>query len=260
MTHADESAPPSMSLGRDFAALSAALSSAADDSIDPDKVVRVAVETIPNADACGITLVRARQAARSLSSSDSLPTIVDRIQVETNEGPCLTAATSDVVELSRDVGADERWPEFGPRCLKETGVHSILSIRLALSAGDHAAINFDARKRDAFQEIDVSLASMLAPIAALAVEHSLRRQDADNFSSALSSSRQIGRAVGILMARNLVTADEAFKQLIAASQHLNRKLRDLAVQVEETGELPPMPARAGVLRRQHADGASGKSR
>lgn len=50
-----------------------------------------------------------------------------------------------------------------------------------------------------------------------------------------------GVAVGILMARHLVTYDEAFAQLVTASQHLNRKLRDIALEVVDTGELPDEP-------------------
>lgn len=40
------------------------------------------------------------------------------------------------------------------------------------------------------------------------------------------------------MARQLVASDEAFDLLSRASQHLNRKLRDIAAEVEMTGALP----------------------
>ncbi|MGY5884237.1 ANTAR domain-containing protein [Modestobacter lacusdianchii] len=45
------------------------------------------------------------------------------------------------------------------------------------------------------------------------------------------------------MARELMTADQAFTQLTTASQHLNRKLRDIADEVGATGELPAAPER-----------------
>jgi AmiR/NasT family two-component response regulator len=50
-------------------------------------------------------------------------------------------------------------------------------------------------------------------------------------------------AIGILMARQLVTHEEAFAQLVTVSQHLNRKLRDIAAEVEETGAVPHVPER-----------------
>lgn len=40
------------------------------------------------------------------------------------------------------------------------------------------------------------------------------------------------------MARHLVTYEQAFAQLADASQHLDRKVRDIATDVAMTGELP----------------------
>ena len=54
---------------------------------------------------------------------------------------------------------------------------------------------------------------------------------------ALASSRTIGIAIGILMAQRRVTQDQAFEQLQQASQHRNRKLRDVAADMAFTGEL-----------------------
>jgi AmiR/NasT family two-component response regulator len=61
---------------------------------------------------------------------------------------------------------------------------------------------------------------------------------AEGLQIALESRDVIGQAKGILMAREHVTADEAFDILRTTSQHLNVKLRELAARVAETGELP----------------------
>ena len=65
---------------------------------------------------------------------------------------------------------------------------------------------------------------------------------ADQLRSALDSNRIIGTAVGVLMTRHLLTAQHAYQLLVATSQHTNRKLRDIAAQVAETGALPVDPA------------------
>ena len=49
----------------------------------------------------------------------------------------------------------------------------------------------------------------------------------------------IGQAKGILMERYRITADEAFELLRTASQHKNRKLRDLAEELASTGDWEP---------------------
>jgi predicted ATP-grasp superfamily ATP-dependent carboligase len=60
----------------------------------------------------------------------------------------------------------------------------------------------------------------------------------ENLQGALASRQVIGRAEGILMHRERITADEAFDLLRHASQNLNTKLRDVAQYVVDTGEVP----------------------
>jgi hypothetical protein len=114
----------------------------------------------------------------------------------------------------------------------------MLSIRLTLGGGDLAAMSFYSAKSGAFTGLDVGVASMFAPFAALSLQRQLHEEDVDNLESALTTSRQIGTAIGILMAREFLTSDQAFDLLRRASQHLNRKLRDIAAEVELTGALP----------------------
>jgi len=67
------------------------------------------------------------------------------------------------------------------------------------------------------------------------------REDGDakarNLTTALESSRVIGQAVGILMSRHRLTAEQGFVLLRTVSQHTHRKLRDLAAHVSDTGML-----------------------
>ena len=62
--------------------------------------------------------------------------------------------------------------------------------------------------------------------------------EAANLKRALEHSRDIGAAVGVLMAFHKVPQDEAFELLRRTSQDLNRKLYALAKEVLATGELP----------------------
>lgn len=55
---------------------------------------------------------------------------------------------------------------------------------------------------------------------------------------ALDHSRDIGAAVGILMAQHKVQQADAFDLLRQASQDQNRKVYELALAVVSTGELP----------------------
>jgi signal transduction histidine kinase/DNA-binding response OmpR family regulator len=60
-----------------------------------------------------------------------------------------------------------------------------------------------------------------------------------NLENALSSNRRIGAAIGVLMASQKVTSQEAFELLRRTSNESNRKLRDVADSVVLTGTLHP---------------------
>ena len=61
---------------------------------------------------------------------------------------------------------------------------------------------------------------------------------ADHLQLALGHSRDIGAAVGILMAHHKMQQVDAFELLRSTSQDQNRKLYELALEVVNTGELP----------------------
>lgn len=59
----------------------------------------------------------------------------------------------------------------------------------------------------------------------------------DNLNRALRSNREIGSAMGILMARHQLTSNQAFDLLRRISQRTHRKLIAIAAEVVETGAL-----------------------
>jgi hypothetical protein len=82
----------------------------------------------------------------------------------------------------------------------------------------------------------------------------------DNLNRALDSNREIGAAMGILMARHQLTSGQAFDLLRRISQRAHRKIAAIATEVVETGalELPcgvellePRPTPGPPRRRQH---------
>jgi GAF domain-containing protein len=240
----------SVILGEEFGELAEALGSGPGTPPDPDRVVRFVAKAVPHSEACSVTFLRPRRRPTTVAASSELPVDVDRIQYDEGEGPCLDAATANAATLVEDLREDDRWPAFAPRCVSETGIRSILALRLPIGGDDEAAINLYSSRAGAFTTADLATASMFAPFAALAVQSTVHQQDVSNLEAALSSSRRVGTAIGIIMARELVSSDEAFERLRRASQDFNRKLRDIAADVELTGALP------GPVER--ADGGDGR--
>jgi GAF domain-containing protein len=207
-------------------------------AVDPERLVSVAAQVMPHCHHAGITLVRGDRRPQTIAATDDLPLRVDALQYTKFEGPCLEAAAGHDLVVSDDLRVESRWPMFSGECARRLRVVSMLSVRLSLSSEDRAALNFYSRAAGAFDDDDAGTASLLAPYAALAVEQELHLADVSDLEQALANSRQIGRAVGILMVRYGVTADRAFEMLRTASKHLNRSLCDLTLDVTDIGELP----------------------
>jgi signal transduction histidine kinase/DNA-binding NarL/FixJ family response regulator len=103
---------------------------------------------------------------------------------------------------------------------------------LAAGADDYIAKPFDPAEL----LVRVRVHLELSRLREYAVSHA--ENEAANLRAALSSNRQIGAAIGILMHRLKIGNEASFDLMREASQKLNRKLRDLADEVVRTGRLP----------------------
>lgn len=213
---------------------------------DPlEAVARMAVELIDRAEWASITRF-ADGAFSTVALTDEKACEADAIQYAVGSGPCLDAIIQDAIYRPGDLRRCPQWPEFGRRVSQEVGVESMLSYRLLKETGDEAidGLNIYSRGREAFDDDDVLVGLMIATHGALAAQSIVNARKVENLQKALISNREIGTAMGVLMSRHHVTRDQAFDLLRIASQNSNRKLRDVAVDVAETGELP-LPARSG---------------
>jgi len=213
--------------------------------LDPVAIVQQAADAIPRAVAAGLTLIRGTDQPKTLAATDELAERVDAIQYDTGEGPCLEAIEDNDITTSNDLTREGRWPRFCARAVEETPVRSMFGVRIFLGGDDRGALNFYANTTEAFTDLDRGVGAIFATLASLALQHSMEQQKSANLLTALESSRQIGMAMGILMSSRLLTADQAFDQLRTASQHLHRRVRDVAEEVMETGVLPTYPPAKG---------------
>jgi GAF domain-containing protein len=86
------------------------------------------------------------------------------------EGPCIDAIREHEIFLTGDLGAEQRrWPRFALRATQETGVRSILAIRLFAETTTMGALNMYSTQEDAFTDTDVALAAVFSTHAAVAV-------------------------------------------------------------------------------------------
>ncbi len=197
-------------------------------------IARCAPSLVASCDEASVTLVRSRGRVEIPAATGGLAASCDRLQHELGEGPGIAALAATRAVRVSDLSSDPRWPKFGPQAAG-LGAGSALALLLATSRGAVGTLNLYALAVDAFDDDDELVGAAFAAHAGIAVAHA---ELEGNLRVGLQTREEIGRAVGILMERHRVTATAAFDMLVMASQHSHRKLRDVAVWMNETGEDP----------------------
>jgi GAF domain-containing protein len=168
-----------------------------------------------------------------LACSGETPLLLDRLQQELGDGPCIDAAKDQSIFRIEDTGRDGRWPQFSAAAMR-LNVRSMLCVPLWIDERSLGALSLYASQVAAFTDLHERVTTLLATFAALALAEAQR---ADQLHDALESRDVIGQAKGILMERHSITADAAFGVLSRVSQAENVKLAEIARQLVQTGKL-----------------------
>ena len=201
-----------------------------------EAVLRYSVQTI-GATWASVALLRHRgRLLEVVGATDDIARRADEVQLGVGQGPYLNSTVLTDIDsvLVTRVDYEERWPEWA-RAVYDLGVRAVLSVELGTSRQRLGALNLYADEVDRFSDDDIELARILARHAAIALDRTRREA---NLSRAIDSQQSIGQALGILMERFGIDADQAFAVLRRYSQDANLKLRDVAQRLVETRLLP----------------------
>lgn len=227
-----------LQLSREFAGLAEQISGPGDNAATLQQMVELAVKTIEGSRYATVSVLRGKQSSL-LAASDQVGARLEQLQNELDEGPTLAAARQNEDIVIGDLASEPRWRRFAELAIRATDVRSVLTFRLA---GAHPSVlTIYGRDATGFSEDALHTATIFAAQAATLVALLAAEDHSANLETALQSSREIGIALGILMAHRKVTHEDAFDLLRSASQNLHRKLRDVASEVMETGTLPDLP-------------------
>jgi transcriptional regulator with GAF, ATPase, and Fis domain len=231
------SVDPVLDLAQTFAGVALALWDKADPDTVLDRIVHLSTEAIGSCEHAGITVVEGGTVS-SPASTHGPPAIVDRLQAETGEGPCIDAIREHKTFATGRLSTEDRWPAFSGRANAESGMESILSLRLFVREDTLGALNLYSSVPDSFDAHDAAMAAVFATHAALAWSTS---QTIVDLRAGIDTRQLIGEATGILMARQGIARADAFDVLRRASQRLNVKLSVIAERVvrpEDDDEAP----------------------
>lgn len=173
-------------------------------------------------------------------SSNSLAWQVDQLQYAIGVGPCLHALRTGVGLYVPDLGADNRWRDYGPRAA-ELGAASCVSTPVLVGDRVAAVLKAYARVVDgisAEQQTSIRLVAVeVAGGIGLARHLTAQARELDDRAAAMDTRRSIDLAMGVLIERTGCTVAEAFGLLRRYSQQYNVKINEAAkkIMVDKVG-------------------------
>jgi len=195
----------------------------------------MACAIIPGCDFAGISMLDKRGRLTSPACTDPLAVQLDQLQVRLDEGPGLEVMKGRaILAMVPDMRCERRWPRFASHA-HELGVTSMIACALPRQGGRSAALNLHAAQPGALGSEAAELVAFYADYAAIALSQA---RLVDSLRSSMDHRQTIGEATGVLMERHRTDSAEAFARLVAASQRLNIKVRDIAEVVVRTGQDP----------------------
>ncbi|AQS71509.1 GAF and ANTAR domain-containing protein [Streptomyces pactum] len=209
-------------------------------------LVESALAMASTAHGVGITLERQHRPLTVVSAGTGAPDL-DEAQYGQDDGPCLEALRTGHEIAVKDMLGEERWGPY-PAYAAACGTRSSVSFPVAARTHTAGALNLYFAKVAGFADTDLFDLRTLAAQATGAIALAQRIADAEEYAAdlqkAMESRSVIDQAIGVIMAQQRCSAEEAFTLLRKASQRRNIKLRHLCAElVANIGRKPPSDGR-----------------
>ena len=197
-----------------------------------DSLCQSAVEFVDGCDHASLML-RRHGRVQTVGASDELARVIDELERALEQGPCLDAIDDSEPDqhICPDLTTGSRWPELAATLLERTPVRGMAGFRIRQDGQKVGALNVFSDEAGALTQHSLDQAIMLTAFASVTLAALDRGEEATTLRRGLESNREIGKAIGLLMAMHDIDDDQAFQMLSTVSQEMNIKLAQVASQV-----------------------------
>ncbi len=190
----------------------------------------------------GIMLADPKGTLQYLASSSDRMRLIELLELQHAEGPCLDAFRSARAVLCPDVeAARDRWPHFVPR-VRDAGFHSVAAIPMRWHTDIIGVLNLFSTNANPLSDRDQTVAQALADISTISIlqARAIRsgRELTAQLQSALDSRVVIEQAKGILAEHISVSVDDAFEVLRRFARGHNQRIGAVARRVVDRSLTP----------------------
>lgn len=198
-----------------------------------DAICQAAVAAVPGCDHACVSTMSTGERSVCEAATDEAARTLDDLEWETQEGPCLEAMLSSSFACDPDITTNATWPKLAERVVASTPIRGMVGYRIRVGDRRAGALNLLSDTPGALTDESAAMGAIVASFASVALAAAEQRAAATTLREALDSNREIGKAIGLLMATHDVTDEAAFEMLRTASSQLNVRLAEVARRVVE---------------------------
>jgi GAF domain-containing protein len=192
-------------------------------------------------DGSALMLVDRDQVLRNLAVSHLRAAMLEELQAEHGEGPCVDAYDEKQTVWADDLGREERWPGFSPVAAGH-GLAAVLASPIPYSSeavGVVAVLSSEPHPwTEAEQEGIVAFTDLAAMLILNAMAAKERGRMALELQGALDSRVVIEQAKGVLVGRHGLSPRQAFERLRGLARDQRRPLAEVAAAVVGAAQRP----------------------
>jgi hypothetical protein len=206
-----------------------------------------ATRTVVGVDGTGLTLTSEDGQPRWVAVTDAAMQLLEEVQHDFGEGPCLAAYAEDRVVAVQDLASELVWDRIAV-VVRQLQVRGVLSVPVRLADQPVGTLNVYASQPRVWSPAEVqalgAFAIVTAELVHTAVELANHQLEVAQLRQALASRVWIEQAKGMLAATGGVTLDEAFQQLRGRARSSSRKLAEVAQEVVQEVQRARVAAKA----------------
>ena len=182
--------------------------------------------------AAGLMLVDASGRLRVMSSSSERSRLLELMEIQNDEGPCLDCHREGRPVIVADLAAQRaRWPSFAEEAMR-VGFGAVYALPMRLRSDTIGALNLFHRDPDTITEATLRIGQALADVATIAILQQraarAREELAQQLQTALNSRVIIEQAKGVLAERQHADMSTAFSLLRGHARSTHQQLSEVA--------------------------------
>ena len=189
----------------------------------------------------GLMIADEQGALRYVAATDGPGQVLEKVQSETGQGPCVDTYVENTVIATDDLAAEARWPD-SREIIAGHGVRAVLGVPVRLGGVTVGSLDVYLDRPHAWDDSEGAALLRYSQVVEATLHTALSAHAAgtlaDRLQYALDHRTDVERGIGFVMALQRVDAPTAMGVLRTAAREQGRDIAEVARRVVENRAVP----------------------